>query len=140
MTMRLRRLFALLTSAAMLHLTVVAGDAACATHGANAMKAGDAAARGRGMPMSAHVMSATTDESGATVGEGSAARSGTPPCEVPTQPHCCDALVGCSVASAVTDAHEAVVATASSSARILAARHDAPASFAPAPEPPPPKA
>jgi hypothetical protein len=141
--MRFRRLFALLTSAAMLHLTMVAGDDACATHGVGASAqatASDATAPRHEMPMAGEGMSAAPSAGRSTLSEGPAANSATPPCEVPTQQHCCAALVGCSVDSAVTHAHESFGATASSSAGIAAGRDDAPTSFASAPEPPPPKA
>jgi hypothetical protein len=141
--MRFRRLFALLTSAAMLHLTVVAGDAACATHESDAApgaSASDAAAPSHEMSMGGHVMSSPAAAPGSTVSDGPAAKSGTPPCEIPTQQHCCDALVGCSVDGVVTHAHDGLGTNEPSSARILVALHDAPASFASAPEPPPPKA
>ncbi len=50
--MILRRLTSLLTAAAVLHLSVVAGDAACATHGA-----GDHhSTSGNAMPMDGHSM------------------------------------------------------------------------------------
>ena len=141
--MRFRRLFSLLTSAAMLHLTLVAGDAACATHGVDghhAPSSQGAAVAAHAMPMDGRVMSSTTGAPDSTVSDAPMAKAGMPPCEVPTQQHCCEALVGCSMDSAVTGAHEGFVASVSASARILVARHDPPASFASAPEPPPPKA
>ena len=119
--MRFRRLFALLTSVTMLHLRVVAGDTACATHGID----GHHGASSQAVPAHAMPMGG---------------KAGTPPCDLPTQQHCCEALVGCGVDSAVTVAHEGFVAGASASGRILIVPHAAPASFASAPEPPPPKA
>jgi hypothetical protein len=143
--MKLRRLFALLTSVTMLHLTVVAGDAACATHGASGHHA--AMARGGGtadhlMPMDGQAMPTATGAGASVASTAPVAKSGAPPCEVPTQQHCCDALVagGCSVDSGVISAHDALASAVSPAARIRVAVDDAPASFAPAPEPPPPKA
>ena len=141
--MRFRRLFALMTSAAMLHLTVVAGDAACATHGVDVHQGASSKAApvvAHAMPMDGRVMSAATGAPASTASDAPAAKAATPPCEVPTQQACCEALVGCSLDSAVTGAYEGFVASVSASARILVDRHDAPASFASAPEPPPPKA
>ena len=142
--MRFRRLFALLTSVTMLHLTVAAGDAVCATHGVDghhgASSQAAAAAAAHAMPMDGRVMPASAGAPASTVSDAPAANAATPPCDVPTQQHCCEALVGCSVDSAVTGAHEGFAFSVSASARILVARHDAPASFASPPEPPPPKA
>ncbi len=109
-------------------------------HEAMASSAGTDAA----VPMSGHVM-ATRSVTGAVSAahETSSSTVGTaevPPCEIPTQQHCCGALVGCSVSVAIANATQAVGSSVSPAARILVALHDAPASFAPAPEPPPPKA
>jgi hypothetical protein len=139
--MRFRRLLALLTSAAMLHLSVVAGDAACATHGANgnhAAMASDAAEHE--MWMDGHLMPTATGAEVSVASAAPVARSGTPPCEIPAQQHCCEALAGCSVDSAVTSAQQRLASTVSPASRIRVALLDAPASFASAPEPPPPKA
>lgn len=136
--MILRRLFALFTSVTMLHLSVVAGDAACAAHGAAGHDMNAAAMHGTAAAssMSDHAMPMEASPAA----ERGAAASGAPPCEVPAQQHCCEALVGCSVASAVTSAVQSLTPAISPAARIRVAMHDAPASFAPAPEPPPPKA
>jgi hypothetical protein len=140
--MRFRRLFALLTSVTMLHLSVVAGDPACATHRANGHHAASSngmAMAEHAMPVDGHVMpmAAATEEqpSAAPVSD-----SDTSPCEIPAQRHCCEALIGCSVATAVTSAHQALATIVLPVERIRVALHDAPASFASAPEPPPPKA
>jgi hypothetical protein len=63
-----------------------------------------------------------------------------PPCDAPTQHHCCDAVAGCSMSGAVTSERAVLASGLAPAARIRDARHDAPASFAPAPELPPPKA
>jgi hypothetical protein len=141
--MKCRRLFALLTSVTMLHLTVAAGDAVCATHGVDEHHGASSPAAPvaeHAMKMGGRVMSATTGAPASTVSDAPAANADTPPCEVPTQLRCCVALVGCSLDSIATGTYGGFVASVSASARILVARHDAPASFASAPEPPPPKA
>jgi hypothetical protein len=126
----------------MLHLSAVAGDAACATHGANghhqapdasAVAEHSAAMHGHEMATAAHV--AISMSSARPIVKSSA-----PPCEVPTQQHCCDALVGCSVDSATASGPEVMTAAISPATRIRVALVDVPASFASAPEPPPPKA
>jgi hypothetical protein len=140
--MRCRRLFALLTSVTMLHLSVVAGDAACVMHRANghhALSPSGVAIAEHAMPTDGHVMpvaAATEEERSAAP----VADSDTSPCEIPAQQRCCGALIGCSVATAVTSAHEALATIVLPAARVRVALHDAPASFASAPEPPPPKA
>jgi hypothetical protein len=134
--MKHRRLLALLTSAAMLHLSVVAGDAACATHGTG----GHHTTAARPTSMHDHEM-ATVDHAGDSVPSATAAaKPGAPPCEVPSQQHCCDAQAGCSVDSAAASGPTALVAAIVPAGRVHAAPDDAPASFASAPEPPPPKA
>jgi hypothetical protein len=141
--MTLRRLFALLTSVTMLHLTVVSGDPACATHGAGEHHAGQASGAGAmpgAMPMDGHAMP-MAEVAGATVtSAATVATLGAHPCEIPAQQHCCEALVGCSVDSAAAGEPLVLVAGLSPATRISAAPDDLPASFAPAPEPPPPKA
>ena len=140
--MTLRRLLALLTSATMLHLSVVAGDSACATHGAGGHHAASAVvgeSTDHAAAMDGHVMPTVAVASVPKVNATPAATSA-PPCEVPTQQHCCEAQVGCSVTGAVVSAHQVLASAVPSAPRIREALHDAPASFAPAPEPPPPKA
>lgn len=132
--MRLRRILALLTSVTMLHLSVVAGDAACASHGTN----GDhGAVSAHAMPMDGHAMpmAGATEHHDAVM-----ATSDAPPCETPVQEHCCDAVVGCGGAGLLAAAEHPFAVTAPRAPRIREALHDAPASFASAPEPPPPKA
>lgn len=136
--MILRRLFALLTSVTMFHLSVVAGDAACAAHGAAGHDMNAAAMHGT--PAAASMSDDAMPMEASPTAERGAVKSGAPPCEVPAQQHCCEALVGCSVASAVTSAVQSLAPAISPAARIPAAVNDAPASFASAPEPPPPKA
>jgi hypothetical protein len=139
--MRLRRVFALLTSVAMLHLTVAAGDAACATHGAGHHGATSRAASvdEHAMQMDGHVMPTTKTVESAAASSVRVAKSDVPPCEVPTQQQCCEALVDCSAVGAVKSERAVLASGVSSASRISEAAHDAPASFASAPEPPPPK-
>ena len=139
MLMRFRRLFALLTSITMLHLTVVAGDAACVTHGVGEHHTAKAGAT-QAMAMSGHAMPMSERAAAATPSPVPVAKSGTPPCEVPTQQRCCEALVGCSVDSAVSGSADVPAAVVSPATQVHGAPDDAPASFAAAPEPPPPKA
>ncbi|MEO8622253.1 MAG: hypothetical protein ABI625_14380 [bacterium] len=129
-----RRVIALLMSVTLLHLSVVAGDAACATHGA----AGEMSAPStHDMPMGGHAMPAA----GAAYSLGSAAVTSPPaPCETPVATHCCDAVAGCGPVSVAARSHSTVALAKPLGARIHASRHDAPASFASSPEPPPPKA
>jgi hypothetical protein len=142
--MRYRRLFALLTSATMLHLSVVAGDAACATHGANghhqAPNASAAPVAEHSTAMHGHAMPAAPHVAASVSSARPIVKSGAPPCEVPTQQRCCEGLVGCSVDSATAGGPEVATAAISPASRIRVAPVDVPASFAPAPEPPPPKA
>ncbi|MCY7378398.1 MAG: hypothetical protein LH467_03550 [Gemmatimonadaceae bacterium] len=146
----IRRLVALLSSVTMLHLSVVSGESACASPAMTQHQtalASSAGERNAVVPMSAHAMPMTAAD-GATHmmhsvsagAVGTAGSAGVPPCEIPTQQHCCGALVGCSVSVAITDATQVIGSTVSPTTRICVALHDAPASFAPAPEPPPPKA
>jgi hypothetical protein len=140
--MKRRRLVALLTSLAMLHLAVVSGDAACATHGAHdhpAGRAGSARATGHAMPMNEHAMP-MGEGVDARVQSAAVAASDAHPCEIPSQQRCCEAMVGCSVDSAAGAGPHVLVAGLSPATRIRVGRDDVPASFASAPEPPPPKA
>jgi hypothetical protein len=86
---------------------------------------------GHEMPMAAdaHVVSAAA-----------VASSDIPPCETPAQQHCCEAVAGCGVVGAVAGEAFVLASAVRPAARIREAMDDAPASRAPAPEPPPPKA
>jgi hypothetical protein len=139
--MKLRRLSALLTSAAMLHLWVATGDAACVQHGTqrhHATPSNPASVAEHATGMDGHVM--TTEVSDAPAFAVHVAKADLPPCDAPAQQHCCDTVVGCSVSGVVTSERQLLASTVLSASHIQEARHDAPASFAPAPEPPPPKA
>jgi hypothetical protein len=139
--MRLRRLYALLTSVSMIHLSMAAGDSACATHGAHTHHASTASrAATAGHAIAGHVMPMTEAAGGSTPSSGPVAKADLPPCERPAQQHCCDAVTGCGGLGAVTSAPQALASVVRRAARIRDALHDAPASFASAPEPPPPKA
>ncbi|MEO7714545.1 MAG: hypothetical protein ABIV10_16650 [Gemmatimonadaceae bacterium] len=143
----IRRLVALLTSVTMLHLSVASGESACASptmsqhHSVMASSAGE---RQAVVTVAGHVMPMGAADGAASAVHGmpasTAGSADVPPCEIPTQQHCCGALVGCSVSIAITNATQVIASTVSPAARIRVALHDAPASFAPAPEPPPPKA
>jgi hypothetical protein len=141
--MRLRRHFALLTSIALLHLSVVGGDAVCLTHGAeghHAAKSSAGTVAEHAMEIDGHVMPMAEATEAPAVSSARVAKADAPPCEIPAQQHCCQSLVGCSVAGAVTSERQALATGVLSAPRIREAVHDAPASFASAPEPPPPKA
>lgn len=114
--MPLRRLVALLSSLAMLHLTVVVGEASCVT------KTGTAV-----LP--------TAETHGHHT-----APSETPRPDQPTQQQCCEAMIACTVVSDVTQARVLLADAAAPSMQSSSAIHDAPASFVAPPEPPPPKA
>jgi hypothetical protein len=134
--MKSRRLLALLTSVAMLHLSVVAGDAACATHGGATHHGATA-----GMETTSHLMrTADHVERSAVSSDDFTATRTLPPCEIPTQAHCCDALAGCGISGALAQVGDGADAAITAAVRMRVAPDDAPASFAPAPEPPPPKA
>ncbi len=123
--MILRRVAALFVLLTTFHFSVVAGDLACADHGASA------AASSHAMPMD---MGASHDVHAA------AAESAEPPCEVPAQQHCCEAVAGCSI-TGVASSPERPAGQQLADAR--AVRHPASralSSLAVAPEPPPPKA
>jgi hypothetical protein len=140
--MRHRRLVALLTSATMLHLSAVAGDAACATHASGHHGPTTSAAQptAHATSMHRHAMPMTERVAASVSSAVPIAKSGAPPCEVPTQQHCCEALVGCNVDSAAATGPEVLAAAVIPVTQAHVAPDDAPASFAPAPEPPPPKA
>lgn len=137
--MKHRRLLALLTSAAMLHLSVVAGDAACATHGAGGHHAAEATVASP-MSMHDHEMATVDRASGSVSSVIPVARFGAPPCEIPTQPQCCEAMVGCNMDSAAVEGPQMLRAAVVPAMQLWVAADDLHASFAPAPEPPPPKA
>jgi hypothetical protein len=140
---KLRRVFALLTSVTMLHLSVLSGDAVCLTHGAEGHHASTSrvgTTAEHAMEMHGHVMPLPEAAEAPVVSGARVATAAVPPCEIPAQQHCCEALVGCSVAGAVTSEREVLAAGLVSEPGISEAAHDAPASFASAPEPPPPKA
>lgn len=131
----MHRLVALLSAVALIHLSVASGDVACATHGA-AARAGATGAHGMAMgahePEAAHAAPAAAHAS-----ERAAADA--PPCDTPVQPDCCTMHVGCSVSTVLASAREAELSRSVATARVVPSRHDRPASFAAAPEPPPPR-
>src|SRR2546423_15406401 len=99
--MKLRRLFALLSSIAMLHLSVVGGDAVCLTHGANdhhAAKSNGRTTAEHTMAMDGHAIPMAEAAEAPVESAARVATASVPPCEIPAQQHCCEALVGCSVA------------------------------------------
>ncbi len=109
--MPLRRFVALLSSLAMIHLTVVVGEASCVT---------------------------TTASAGAH--EHHDAPAETLPADQPVQQQCCEAMIACSVVSDVAQARVVLADASVPSVQSSAAAPDAPASFVAPPEPPPPKA
>ena len=121
--MLLRRAAALFVLLTTFHLSVAAGDLACADHGS------DAAASAMAMDMG-----------GAHDVHAPAAEEAAPPCEVPVQQHCCEAVAGCGVAGILSATERETPRVRLVAQRIGEPTHHAPASFAPAPEPPPPKA
>jgi hypothetical protein len=132
----IRRLVALLTTVATLHLSVAAGDAACAPHATSGHATGGAAAVQSAMPVDGHVMPAAVAPA---IPAAYAAGSDITPCETPAPQHCCEALSGCGPTSVVESHRPASPCAEPAAVRIRGALHDALASFAPAPEPPPPK-
>ena len=147
--MKHRRLFALLASAALLHLTVVTGDAACATHGAMEHRGATAvhAATDAHANISTDVHAASHSDMHAAGRPGARqgaiapahAVSEAPPCETPVQPRCCEAQAGCSVVGAIAGACVSDTSSLPPATRVREALHDTPASFASPPEPPPPR-
>jgi hypothetical protein len=137
--MNVRRLAALLTAAAMLHVSAAAGHAAC-VHGTNGHHAptshGDAVA-GSAMEAEGHAM-AMHPAAEAAVGP-QAVQAEAPLCETPAQQHCCDAVVGCGIGGAIAGDRAILMARVLATTRIADSLDDAPASFAPALDPPPPK-
>lgn len=127
--MMLRRLTGLLTAASMLHLTVVASDAACATH----MMSGEIMMDGAPMTADAAGMSAEMSDRAQT-DDAQASRH----CDTPVQPDCCSALASCAstfaVASSISDA------PAIEHGAIAQGVVDMPLSELVAPATPPPKA
>ena len=132
--MMLRRLLALLSMVPMLHLSVAAGSSACATHPAAAADLTRDAAGA-----SHHVDHDVT--AGARMADAGTPRaSDAPPCESTTQQHCCEAVAPCTMHGLVSATSSDPAPAPEASARVGGAAPDAPASFASAPEPPPPKA
>ena len=132
--MNLRRLLALLTMVTLFHLSVATGNAACAPHSATPTASlHESSAQGH----SGHRMG------GAVVGNPGDAASdySTPePCDTASLAQCCEAMVQCVMFGLLTSESMVAVVAPEPAARISAALVDAPASFAPAPESPPPKA
>lgn len=118
--MGIRRFLALVVSTALLHFSVVAGDAACATHGSG----------------EAHV---PPGSAGQMAHHDMPAHDSTP-CETPVQQHCCEAVIGCELSGNIAGAREILTVTLVPTMAVRFAHHDAPASFDAPPEPPPPKA
>ena len=133
--MMLRRLTGVLTAACMFHLSVVASDAACATHmmGGDMMMDGEMTMDGASMPPGATDLSTTPADHAST----SAARSGHQ-CDTPVQSDCCTALASCTTTFAVSTSRSAgPVVEHGAIARSV---FDIPRSESVAPATPPPKA
>ncbi|MEP6990816.1 MAG: hypothetical protein ABJA80_07810 [bacterium] len=133
----LRRLTAALMSLAMLHLSVTAALGVCGGHGA--MPAPDHA--------SMHLVPAAHGASAHHGGAMHAAAmtraammdASTLPCNTPAVPRCCEAVAGCSLAWTL-EANVQQIASRPDGARVDVVPGTTSSSFAPAPEPPPPKA
>jgi hypothetical protein len=120
-----RRVFGVVASLSMLHLSFVGGDLACADRGGHQQSS--VADVHHGMPKH------DDDMHHASGGKES------PDCPTPSQPHCCDLLAACGLIFDVGRAIEAVP--------LFSSRVDLPGSNAVVlisrsrgPEPPPPKA
>ena len=133
--MKLSRVIALFTSAALLHLSVVSGERMCASQGSADHQ--DA----QSSPVSGHadVVSGGHPDATSDTGVRTAAQADGPLCDAPIGV-CCDAMAGCSVVSELAVMIEAPGSEWPVQVRLLAVSHDAPPSFAASPEPPPPKA
>ena len=133
--MLLRRLAGVLTAACMLHLSVVASDAACGTHMAS----------GRAFPDVGQVASDATDmdtdmamdavlAAHPAPGEDGRSRE----CDTPVQPDCCRAVASCAQTFAAPDSAPRLPAI--EPVRIPQSVMAVPLSELVAPDTPPPKA
>jgi hypothetical protein len=120
----MRRFFAAATCLAMLHLSLVGGDLACATHGVH--RVASATREDTAMPDHDAMHHASGDRQSSD-------------CPTPSLPHCCDALAACGPAialgSGVTD-----MPTVSAPFGLPHAIASPLISRSRGPEPPPPKA
>jgi hypothetical protein len=140
--MKRRRLLALLTSVTLLHLSVLTGDSACAWHAMDGHHFDVAAGEeqdGHAAPAHGHVVPAPEGERNAVASAPTAVAPDAPPCEAPARQLCCETLVGCGASAAVASTRPGLASVVVSAALLREPLHDAPASFASAPEPPPPK-
>ena len=127
----MRRLLALLVNLAMLHLLLLGGDFACASHGPMSGEAmagmGSHSVAMEGMAHQAASPAATTGVQGATH------------CDTPVQQRCCETASGCSLSVTVAAAERATGYDAPRGTTPVLARADH-QSVRVAPEPPPPRA
>jgi hypothetical protein len=130
-----RRSGGLLGSFLVLHLSLLAGDSACGSHAAasEAPPVAEAPATASG----AHAAHHQHDGAVATQTDRSH-EDGEEPCKTPSRERCCEAMASCVVQIAFSDAAERTASPRNDSA--LRGTETAPASSAPSPETPPPKA
>jgi hypothetical protein len=122
--MTIRRFLALLTCLATLHTSVSARAAQCA------MVSESARATDHDMPMDGHEM-------GAAHHAKPDAHDAAPDDATPR--HACDMIVGCSAVAVASPERVIATTVVAPVERVRESSHDAPSSFVPAPEPPPPK-
>ena len=99
----MRRLFAMLTTLSMLHLSLVAGDLACATHHADGAPM-EGMVSAEGLHGDASMNSAMT----ASASHGHDAAQPAPKCSTPVRPDCCEATTSCSVVTTVASVERAM--------------------------------
>lgn len=117
----------------MLHLVLVGGDLACASHGTSG---GHAMAEMAAPGVASHHHDAGT---AAAVQHDRDGAHAAPDCATPSQQRCCDAMSSCSVTTTVSPVQLAAMSTPSADATPLRAPTVL-VSVLHAPEPPPPKA
>jgi hypothetical protein len=131
-----RPFFAFLTSLSMLHLMLVGGDLACASHGNH----GGAVMAGMAMASAVHHASAgSMSGMPAVVLDVHGAVQSPLDCATPTQTRCCQAMSSCSVTTTVSSTEHLIASSVSSTGRPAHASRML-VSVLTTPEPPPPKA
>ena len=123
--MTLRRFLALLTGLATLHTAVAARSAQCA------MVSEHVRVTEHVTPMDGHEMATGTHH--AKTDPHHTAPDDTPP------RHACDMIVGCGAVAVASPERVILTTVVAQVERVREWSHDAPSSFVPAPEPPPPK-
>jgi hypothetical protein len=123
--MAARRVAGIAVALLMMHLTFVGADFACAQHGTTSAVGHEHAMAHH----QAHAIAVHVEDAG----------SGQPPCEIPSQPQCCQALTSCTIAAAL-DGDSRSTSVPFAHVGIASALMRAPLSRIVAPDPPPPKA